>query len=1216
MLQCTSPADSTEGRPGPISSESSQTSIGNRGPSYSPHLVLHRAAASRSMRRSPGPESEEENSTASEASGQGDSVLAFGNPGTANTVREELGSVNWSQSTSSSRTPPEYTVHSLADSSKKSGAGDSYLLKVPVSPTRDTAFNKPAQGSTPPTDHNGTRLDNYSVQNPAPGFAEQPADIGTISPTHGPFRSSDRLLTLHSAIQQTGFTHEGSAFETESARPFAIDSSTNYISKPTSQASSGPGFVGRERSPSPTNRERVHGKQQQSSSQKAMLSKALQKANTAVLLDNAANFEGAMKAYDDACQLLQLVLLSSNGSHDEKLKLQEICDTYTIRITELRRLDTLFQQNDMKALPARPSSEEEPLDDLLLPLSDEGEEFPREDVHSPRNDDDLRAIKYGELKTLAPEKIPPRRQSLLHPAVDSTNTPGFEQKRPNAMCKSSWQTSQIACGDERLLPALSPRKPQSHNVLNMEEYSSNSSHFPLLDTGSMEANGESTSWLDTIDESGASSPSTHSKMSSVYLRRKRSRSLSYGTEAEFDAALDAAVEAAYDEGLEPEMEENSNVDGDAISNSLANLDLEKPKLPEARREADIGVTGDRRMPHIQNQGRVGYSSDPQLDYLDEESEEEERLLEEMTRDIIVDGFEFGLQSKPTQAKQPRSKEISEVWKEPARCHTIQTRAMASSLAENTSPLPKISSEPEILANSLPASTPTPLSGGQSVRSRRLSGRLAKELKIETSTRIDPVPDSSGPEASSFQLLRPQLHPSDKPQMSLGISPGNHLTCGSALPSPSAHPNNKGDSANFPVEDLSANVNVTSLTSLIQDGDDSGLSNNQSPSLSIDKVHLASNSWDTNSSSLRLLQSRNISVSTPDPPNYPGTPSSAAFPNFDLYKSVATGTVHAPQTQTGAASTPNGLPTGGLYLFDSDIHSATSPGCPNPMANNGPTPLEPCPESFLLRPFWLLRCLYQTIAHPCGGYLSTRLFVPQDAWRVKNVKIKAIEEKVSNCDLLTAALLKLAQVDTYDADAVLDEMQSLEGILDQVQASLSKKLGNEVGLQGAMSLFKLAPTSEDATGVPDNLPSKSSGGQGKSYLSSWRKLRSKNSGFVTAAIPSQSSKDQLTINSLPMTSAPSFRFTKRTVTQLHFDGPNANYMGALARLCDAAQVVDQIARQVEDPGLRHSSQTLVGLELSTRHAAEFFGFYVCRFVLNDIGMMLDKFMKRGSEWVLV
>lgn len=63
---------------------------------------------------------------------------------------------------------------------------------------------------------------------------------------------------------------------------------------------------------------------QRAQSQKNMLSKALQKANTAVLLDNAANFEGAMDAYNDACYLLQLVMLRSNGGEDEKLKLQEI----------------------------------------------------------------------------------------------------------------------------------------------------------------------------------------------------------------------------------------------------------------------------------------------------------------------------------------------------------------------------------------------------------------------------------------------------------------------------------------------------------------------------------------------------------------------------------------------------------------------------------------------------------------------------------------------------------------------------------------------------------------------------------------------------------------------------------------------------------------------------------------------------------------------------
>jgi hypothetical protein len=89
--------------------------------------------------------------------------------------------------------------------------------------------------------------------------------------------------------------------------------------------------------PRPQSRENTHDRaesgsvspqrarrQQRGPSQKAMLSKALQKANTAVLLDNAANFEGAIEAYQDACQLLQLVMVRSSGTDDEKSKLQEI----------------------------------------------------------------------------------------------------------------------------------------------------------------------------------------------------------------------------------------------------------------------------------------------------------------------------------------------------------------------------------------------------------------------------------------------------------------------------------------------------------------------------------------------------------------------------------------------------------------------------------------------------------------------------------------------------------------------------------------------------------------------------------------------------------------------------------------------------------------------------------------------------------------------------
>jgi len=51
---------------------------------------------------------------------------------------------------------------------------------------------------------------------------------------------------------------------------------------------------------------------------KTMLSRALQKANTAVLLDNAQNFEGAMEAYEDACKLLQHVMVRSSQDDDRR----------------------------------------------------------------------------------------------------------------------------------------------------------------------------------------------------------------------------------------------------------------------------------------------------------------------------------------------------------------------------------------------------------------------------------------------------------------------------------------------------------------------------------------------------------------------------------------------------------------------------------------------------------------------------------------------------------------------------------------------------------------------------------------------------------------------------------------------------------------------------------------------------------------------------------
>ena len=214
----------------------------------------------------------------------------------------------------------------------------------------------------------------------------------------------------------------------------------------------------------------------------------------------------------------------------------------------------------------------------------------------------------------------------------------------------------------------------------------------------------------------------------------------------------------------------------------------------------------------------------------------------------------------------------------------------------------------------------------------------------------------------------------------------------------------------------------------------------------------------------------------------------------------------------------------------------------------------------------MRCFYQTIAHPRGGYLSTKLFVPRDVWRVKGVKIKNVDDKIANCDLLTAALQKLATVDTLDADAVLDEMQTLEQVLDQVQGNLIKKLSSEVGVQGIASLFKDAPVTGGDGGPSGESSSNSSRAvsQGKSYLSSWRKLRSKSSAVNLTASYSSSkdqSKETITLSTLPMTSLPNPRFAKRDVSQLELSGPHSAYMGSLSRLFDAVQIIGMLSHKL-------------------------------------------------------
>ncbi|KAL8669064.1 MAG: hypothetical protein Q9168_006334, partial [Polycauliona sp. 1 TL-2023] len=1022
-----------------------------------------------------------------------------------------------------------------------------------------------------------------------------------------------------------------------------------------------------------------HEKIRKEPSQKAMLSKALQKANHAVLLDNAQNFEGAMKAYGDACALLQKVMLRSSGDEDRR-KLEAVRTTYSNRINELRNTDLSYQNADGKALPRPPggrdSSEQEP----ISPLTDEEDEMitighaTAAQVGGPS----LNTRPHLDT-TKTPTEIPPRRHSLRPPASRLEDQPlqsrnnqrnelqQQEDQQPWAAVQYHRPTMTRATTldaprtNKDMPPPLSPRRLPSSN--HRQEGSgpdppvaskpTQPRHEHAERKHSRQETTESTSWLDTIDESGGSSASSvHSRTSSIGVRRKRIRAASGATEAEFDAALDAAVEAAYDDGFEPANDDYYDPEDipdappytpdeppTSVSDARHNVELAKERVREVEREAAIAKAKNREKTRLQENKDVRDSIGSGLS--DEEADDEERMLEEMTRGYILDS-DYNVQSKSALPRQSDSSGFSgRTWGSSIGSNPTSA-GTSMSMAAGAPALPSL--PPELQAKQMPppaypppsgalpnlphpirSGSPVKASAGQppgsrsnnaGVRERRLSGIKAPQLKIETGARmlaapIAPAPLTQPPplavplststmtEApkSAFAVSEPQRGlPTESAQSSAITSTTQASTRKGSSPYP-------GDTTPNTFPQMPALHKVTT-----GDSEDSVPSVPDSPAPLTSKGSAGPGTLRKNFSSSSLKKM--LTVSNSDV--------TEAGPSTAKLRRAQTAAIPSMPTPKGANFMIDSIPSGGIHLFESDIHSPASPGTPNPMAANAPLPLEPCPGSTLLRPFWFLRCIFQSVTHPRGGYISTRLFVPRDIWKVTNVKLKSVDEKVSSCDLLTATLLKLAKVDTFDANAVLEEMQFLETIMEQSQVVLSKKLGSEVGVGNIAWLAKGSGTSGDTMGNGDVFGGKTINNSTKSYLSSWRKKMSKTSstapGFTGATASNNNSRDGNKevplMSSVPMTATQKPRFAHRDVSQIQYIGPHAHYMGALARLCDAAQILDQIARGVEDPGLKHSSPTHVGLELSARHAAEFFAFYICRFVFNDISMMLDKFIKRG------
>ncbi len=558
-----------------------------------------------------------------------------------------------------------------------------------------------------------------------------------------------------------------------------------------------------------------------------------------------------------------------------------------------------------------------------------------------------------------------------------------------------------------------------------------------------------------------------------------------------------------------------------------------------------------------------------------DDEDEERLLDEITSDY-AQTFSFDAATKSALPRQSDSSGYSRsTWQSSQVSDRTTAGTSLSTVAENVPSQGAFASSASLntmLSEPPPpppqGSLPKPPSISQNrtsgVRSRRLSGQQIKQLKIETATKPE-----ARQRTSTFHHDASPFDEEDEERQDVADQDVDGSDLQTTV-SDQQHEHMLASPPSLDMLSISSEVSRPHTSTTVTSEPCQSLE--QAPD---NRSSLKPGTIRHNLSSFSLRE-HTVLVASPTEPG----PPSAITPMSTTFFSTAARRQYEPPLTSQRANFPSfgGVAaenmTGGAYLFDTLLSSSQLPASPRSPGIQQPS-LEPCPDSFLLRPFWLMRAMGLTLTHPKGGFLSTRLFVPREVWQTKGVKLKSVEEKISTCDLLTAALGRLAGVDTYDADALMEELQNFEEVMERVQTTLIKKLGSDVGVSGLAATFKDAAGAAPIAQNAQNIDAATSGAEktkskeSKGYLNSWRKLRNKSSGTPIAggqanrALRKTAERELPTLQSVPMTSfiPVERRGQKKEARNLTFEGPNREYMGSLARLFEGVQILGMFQTQL-------------------------------------------------------
>ncbi|KAK9325006.1 hypothetical protein V1517DRAFT_315740 [Lipomyces orientalis] len=295
-------------------------------------------------------------------------------------------------------------------------------------------------------------------------------------------------------------------------------------------------------------------------------------------------------------------------------------------------------------------------------------------------------------------------------------------------------------------------------------------------------------------------------------------------------------------------------------------------------------------------------------------------------------------------------------------------------------------------------------------------------------------------------------------------------------------------------------------------------------------------------------------------------------------------------------------------------------------------LPPQPANPVSRPFWLMRNIRAAITCPTGGPITDRLRLSPQVFLLPGVKLRLQDEKISACETIISALLQ------FEDSPSLQRFAHLERVMNRIEMQLQRVLvpdgsdfthgfggfgGNEFSMLGRKSSKSSQASSYSSPGSDASSERRRSSVASESSSSqksrSWKKS---NSRTVPAPPPmnvsSRSSPQTAPIGNVvddhrsPGLNADG-KVAAGTIPGEVLRGPLGSYLRVLVVLFERAQLIEQVPVLISADKLPTDTQARV--DKAVRRASEFFGRVICKFVLADIADLMDKYVRKGSRWML-